>query len=87
MPLVKIREKYQVTLPAAVRRKAGVDVGDLLEAEVRGKTIVMTPKSVVDREIARGLEDVKKGRVYGPFRSAGEMLRSLHGHAKKRRAS
>ena len=41
MPLVKIKEKYQVTLPASVRKKAGVAVGDLLEAQVRGKTITL----------------------------------------------
>ncbi|MGH7410639.1 MAG: AbrB/MazE/SpoVT family DNA-binding domain-containing protein, partial [Candidatus Methylomirabilis sp.] len=78
MPLVKIKEKYQVTLPASVRRKAGLAVGDLLEATVEGKKITLTPKSVVDRELALALEDVKKGRVHGPFSSAKDLIRSLH---------
>jgi AbrB family looped-hinge helix DNA binding protein len=82
MPLVKVKEKYQVTLPASVRQKAGVAVGDLLEAKVQGKKITLTPKRVIDREIALALEDVRKGRVYGPFRSVKEMLRSLHGVRK-----
>jgi len=37
MALVKIKEKYQVTLPAALREKAGLEVGDLLDAKVEGK--------------------------------------------------
>ena len=78
VPLVKIKEKYQVTLPASVRRKVGLTVGDLLEASVEGKKITLTPKSVVDRELALALEDVKKGRVYGPYRSVKEIVRSLH---------
>ncbi len=88
MSLVKVKEKYQVTLPAAVRQKAGVTVGDLLEAKVQGKKITLIPKIAVDREfiekrLAEGLEDIKKGRVYGPFSSAKETIRSLHREAKK----
>ncbi len=88
MPLVKVKEKYQVTLPASVRQKAGVVVGDLLEAQVQGKRITLVPKVVVDREfierrLSEGLEDIKKGRIYGPFASAKDMIRSLHREAKK----
>jgi len=83
--LVRVKEKYQVTLPASVRRKAGLAVGDLLEANVEGKKITLTPKSVVDRELALALEDVRKGRVYGPFSSAKEVIQSLHREAKKLR--
>ncbi len=85
MPLVKVKEKYQVPLPASVRRKVGLAVGDLLEANVEGKKIILTPKSVVDRELALALEDVRKGRVFGPFSSAREVIRSLHREAKKLR--
>ena len=85
MPLVKVKEKYQVTLPASVRQRVGLAVGDLLEATVEGKKITLTPKSVVDRELALALEDMKKGRVYGPFSSAKAMIRSLHQEAKRSR--
>ena len=85
VPLVRVKEKYQVTLPASVRRKAGLAVGDFLEANVEGKKITLTPKSVVDRELALALEDVRKGRVYGPFSSAKEVIQSLHREAKKLR--
>lgn len=86
--LVKVKEKYQVTLPASVRQKAGLVVGDLLEAKVESKKITLIPKAVVDRDfvekrLAEGLEDLKKGRVHGPYSSAKELVRSLHRQGKK----
>ncbi len=77
MSLVKVKEKYQVTLPASVRRKAGVAVGDLLEARVQGKKITLTPKRVIDRELALALEDFRRGRSIGPFRTAKAAVRAL----------
>jgi len=52
VPLVKVRDRYQVTLPVTVRKKAGIAVGDLLEAQVKDAKITLTPKRVVDRELA-----------------------------------
>ena len=85
MPLVRVKEKYQVTLPSSVRQKAGLAIGDLLEATVKGKKITLTPKSVIDRELALALEAVKKDRVYGPVSSAKEVIRSLHQEARRSR--
>jgi hypothetical protein len=48
----------------------------------RGK-ITLTPKSVVDRAIAEGLEDVRKGRVRGPFKTDDEMIDSLKGRKRR----
>lgn len=83
MPLVTVKTKYQVTLPTAVRKQAGVAVGDLLEATVEGKKITLTPKSLVDRELALALEDVRKGRVSPAFDTVKESLRWLHAEVKK----
>ena len=83
MALVKVKEKYQVTLPTAVRRKVGLGVGDLLEADVKGNVITLTPKSIIDREIAMGLDDIKKGRVSPVFTSAKSLIRHLHREARK----
>jgi len=77
MQLVTVKSKYQVVIPAAVRRQIRVGVGDLLEATAEGGRIVLTPKSVIDRRLAEALEDVKAGRVHGPFHSAEEMIASL----------
>jgi len=77
MALVKIKEKYQVTFPASVRQKAGVAVGDFLEAKIQGKKIALTPKRVIARELALALEEFKRGRFIGPFRTARTAIRAL----------
>ncbi len=84
LPLVKVKTKYQVTLPTDIRRKAGLAVGDLLEAKIEGKKITLTPKSIIDRGLAESLEDFKKGRYYGPFDSAEDMIRSLRQRPKRK---
>ena len=52
MPLVKVKPKFQVTIPTEVREAVQIAVGDILEATVQGMTIVFTPKAV-DRAEAR----------------------------------
>lgn len=85
MPVVRVKEKFQLTLPVEVRRQAGIGVGDLLEATVQGKKITLTPKSLIDRELALALEDVRKGRVHGPFDTAEELVASLRRGRRKAR--
>ena len=86
MPFVTVKKKYQVVIPAQVRKRVGIEIGDLLEAKAGRGKITFTPKSVIDRGIEESLEDFRKGRAYGPFDSAEEMIASLHAHAKKLRA-
>ena len=83
MAIVKVKGKFQVTLPAALRERAGVAVGDLLEVKIERGRITLIPKTLIDRRIEESLEDVKKGRVYGPFDSAEAMVKSLHRSRKK----
>lgn len=82
MSLVTVKSKYQVTLPVRLRERAGLRVGDLLEATIERGKITLTPKSVVDRGIAEGLEDIKAGRFIGPFSSAKEAMKALQKKAR-----
>jgi AbrB family looped-hinge helix DNA binding protein len=83
MPIVTVKNKYQVVIPQRVREQIGVSIGDILEAKVERGRITLTPKSVVDRAIAEGLEDVRKGRVRGPFKTVDQMLDSLKGRQRR----
>ena len=85
MALVTVKTKFQVTLPTAVRRQAGVSVGDTLEARVEGKRITLTPKGLIDRELALALAEVQKGRVHGPFGSAKDMIAALQRGARRKK--
>lgn len=83
MSIVTVKNKFQVVIPQGVREQIGVAVGDLLEAKVERGKITLTPKSVVDRAIAEGLEDVRKGRVRGPFGTVDELIDSLKGRKRR----
>jgi AbrB family looped-hinge helix DNA binding protein len=83
MAIVTVKNKYQVVIPLRVREQVGVQIGDVLEAQANNGKIVFTPKSIVDRAIAEGLDDIRKGRVNGPFANAGEMLAALKGKGRK----
>ncbi len=52
MPLVKVKEKFQITLPAELREVLHLAVGDMLEATIEQDKIVLTPKAIVDRTAA-----------------------------------
>ena len=52
MPLVKVKEKFQITLPVELREALHLAVGDLLEATIEDNVIVLKPKVVLDREQA-----------------------------------
>jgi AbrB family looped-hinge helix DNA binding protein len=41
--LVSVNRKAQVTIPKAVREKLNIQVGDVLELEVRGEELVLRP--------------------------------------------
>lgn len=82
MPLVKIKEKFQVTIPTVLRKAARLSVGDLLEAEAKNNTIVLKPKAIIDREaiesaIEEGLADLKAGRVSPTFSTVKEFKKYL----------
>ncbi len=77
MAVVRVKSHYQVTLPPQVRSKAGVAVGDLFEAKVEGRTITLVSKRLIDNELKLALNDVKRGRVKGPFPTAQATVRAL----------
>ncbi len=83
MSLVSVKNKFQIVIPAKVRKQAGIKVGDLLEAKVERGKLTFVPKYVIDREIAEGLEDIKQGRFVGPFSNAKEALKALRAKARK----
>lgn len=43
-----------------------------------GNRVNHTPKPLIEKRVAEGLDDIRMGRVHGPFRSLPALLRSLH---------
>ena len=45
--LVRVQEKGQITLPAAVRRQMGIQKGDLVAVEATSEGVLITPQKVL----------------------------------------
>ena len=84
---VKIGTSRQVVIPKKLHDALGLVPGDYLEVELKKGKVVMTPKALVDKRLEDGLaesfEDVKAGRVHGPFNTAKELVQSLHREARE----
>ena len=90
------RSKTELIVPRSVRRRAGLKISDKLEFKVSGGVISIIPKlpsaddeytperrRAVNGEIAKSLEDIKKGRLHGPFDTHEAMIDFLHDQAKR----
>lgn len=89
MPVVKVMDRRQVVIPKEIFDQLKLKTGDYLEAMIDNGKIVYIPKQLVDRDawywseegqarIGEALEDIKHGRVTGPFTTAKAMVKSLH---------
>lgn len=50
--LIKVTRGGQVTIPAALRRAAGIEVGDYVEVQLVDERLVLTPKQIIDKSQA-----------------------------------
>lgn len=88
MPTSKVTRHGQITLPASVRKRLGIEEGDLVEIEVEDERAVLMPKKLVDKNQAyfwtkrwqegerEADEDIKEGRVKS-FASVDELIKDL----------
>jgi AbrB family looped-hinge helix DNA binding protein len=88
--LITMRKNAQITLPASIRRKARLQEGDILEAEVRDDVIILRPKKLVDKSQAwfwsnrwqegekAAQADIEHGRVK-EFGTVDQLIEDLRG--------
>ena len=74
---VQIGVSRQVVIPKKFCDQLALTRGDSLRIEIRRNRLVLTPSALIDKRLNEGIEDLKNGRVYGPFRSVKEMIGSL----------
>ena len=89
MPLAKLGKRHQVTIPKALVDKFKLKPGDYVEVTEKGKTIIIVPKEVVDRDDAWFWSEewqakereadvaITRGDVVGPFDSAEDLIKDL----------
>lgn len=67
MPLVTVKDKFQVTIPAKLRDRIKIQIGDLLEVSVHEEGLLLKPKEVVDRKgIAEQVEALLRDAPIDP---------------------
>lgn len=75
-PLLKVKQKYQVTIPREVRKDLHIKEGDYLEPVVEGGKITLTPKEFDPRPKKLGHSAMKflgAGAKYSSFKNAQEV--------------
>lgn len=60
-------------MPANLRARLALKVGDLLEAEIKNGILALSPKDLVNREIDLAREQIKAGQGLGPFHQSGKV--------------
>lgn len=92
MDVLVVRSNGQITLPAGLRRQAGIEEGDVLAAQVEDGIIVLRPKVLVDKDQAyfytdrwqagerEAEEDIRagRGRKFGSMRELIETVAREH---------
>lgn len=77
MALVTVKDKFQVTIPARLRERIGVRVGDLMEATLVEDGILLRPQAVVNRDAVAGqLERILRAAPIAP-RDKGKMEQDI----------
>jgi len=80
--IVTVKNKYQVVIPQAIRKKLGIARGDVLEAKVERGRLTYTPKSVIDRIPASKAE---RARFFKQLRDeAPAWLKEIWATSKRR---
>jgi AbrB family looped-hinge helix DNA binding protein len=84
----KIQRNFQVTIPADIRKKAHLRVGDIVDFEVTDEGILIKPQETIDRSQAwfwtkewqeeekKVQKDFRKGRIK-VSKSVDEFLKEL----------
>ncbi len=87
---VRAGASRELVVPPSVRRRAGIKAGDRLEYEAARGIITIrksqhleddhyTPaqRRMIQKRLDEAAEDVRQGRVYGPFSTHQELMASL----------
>lgn len=86
--VLQIRRNFQITLPAAIRKRLHLNIGDILETELKDDKIIIIPKKTIDAEQSwfwtkewqeaekEAEADLKSGRAK-KFKTVEELIKGL----------
>ncbi len=87
--IAKVMDHFQIALPAKIRNKFHIKVGDFLEARAVKEGILLKPKELVDKsqayfwtkewqEAEKKVDKHFKSRRFKTFESVEDFLKDLH---------
>ena len=87
--IAKVMDHFQIALPAKIRNKFHIKVGDFLEARAVKDGILLKPKELVDKSQAyfwtkewqkaeKKVDKDFKSRQFKTFESVEDFLKDLH---------
>jgi AbrB family looped-hinge helix DNA binding protein len=89
MARVKLSSRRQITIPKETLERLGLSPGEELELVTSEKTIVLVPRKHIPKDqewyytdawqqmMQEAFDDLKKGKVAGPFESVDELINDL----------
>src|SRR5919201_3678991 len=95
MARVKLSAQRQITIPAETAKRLGLKAGEELELVESEKAIVLVPRKHIPKDqqwyytdewqqmMQEAFDDLKHGRMLGPFESVEEFKQSLQARAHR----
>lgn len=86
--VLQVRHNFQITLPAAIRKRLHLQVGDILETTIKDDKIIIVPKKAIDARQAwfwtkewqeaekEAEQNIRTGRVK-KFKSVEDLIKDL----------
>lgn len=86
--VLQIRQNFQITLPAVIRKRLGLHIGDIVETTIKEGRIILIPKRTIDLEQAwfwtkewqdaekEAEADIRTGRVK-KFKNVEKLIKDL----------
>lgn len=87
--MTKLNRGGQVTIPKGIRETLHLKPGDTLRVMIENSRVILIPESAIDPDQAwfwteewqkgerEADEDIRAGRVYGPFDTVEEMMADM----------
>jgi AbrB family looped-hinge helix DNA binding protein len=75
--LAKVGTSRQLAIPKKVYDALDLNTGDYMEIVVQNNHLVLTPKTLIDKDTLQGLKEIREGKGIGPFSNAKDAIKAL----------
>jgi len=89
IPLIKVKQNYQITLPSGLRKHLNIAIGDYMKVDIKDNGLVLKSVKMVQADQAyfynnkwqkveaQADKDINQGDIVGPFDNLASGLKAL----------